>query len=167
MYKEHLLQNMERELLLLKRLAVLIEEKDLEFRPAEKTRNTIELMRYLSTVGAVMMRWFIKNDLNKEEWEKIAAYRNTLTIENFPARIDQQWEEIKVYMNEITEEDLMQKEVEMPWKEKMPLGAAIINAPVKWLATYRMQLFLYLKMNGRPELATGDAWRLTTPAPSV
>jgi hypothetical protein len=58
----------------------------------------------------------------------------------------------------------MQKEVEMPWKGKMPLGAAIINAPVKWLTTYRMQLFLYLKMNGRPELATGDAWRLTAPA---
>lgn len=158
MYKDHLLQGMERELILLKRMAVLIEEKDLEFRPFDKTRNTIELMRYLSGLGAVMMRWYVVNDWNKEEWEKIAAYRSTLTIENFPARIDEQIEAIKAYMNMITEDDLLNKEVEMPNKEKMAIGAAIINGPVKWLATYRMQLFNHLKMNGRPDLATKDAW---------
>ena len=167
MYKDHLLQNIEREILLLKRLAALIEEKDLEFRLADKTRNTIELMRYLSSVGSVMLRWFVKNDFNKEEWEKIAAHRSTLTIENFPSRIDEQWEAIKAYMAEISEEDLMNKEVELPWKEKMPLGSAIINAPIKWMATYRMQLFLYLKMNGRPQLGTPEAWRPVIAAPAV
>ena len=94
-YKEHLLMNLERELVLLKQLAPLIEERDLEVRTSDKSRNTIELMRYLSGLGGVMLRWFVVNDLNKEEWEKIAAYRATLTIENFSARLDEQIEMIR------------------------------------------------------------------------
>jgi hypothetical protein len=117
-------------------------------------------MRYLSGVGSAMIRWFVANDLNKDEWEKIAAYRATLTIENFPARIDEQISEIKRYMDQVSEDDLINKIIELPNKEKMPLGAAIINAPIKWLASYRMQLFLHLKMNGRADLNTTDAWRL-------
>lgn len=159
-YKEHLLLNLERELILLKQLAPIIEEKDLSFRTNVKSRNTIELMRYLSGMGAAMMRWFVINDLTKEEWEKIGAYRATLTIENFPARLDEQIEMIRNYMDMITDDDLLNKVIELPNKEQMPLGAAIINAPIKWLASYRMQLFLHLKMNGRPDLNTADAWRV-------
>lgn len=159
-YKEHLLMNLERELVLLKQLAPLIEERDLEVRTNDKSRNTIELMRYLSGLGGVMLRWFVVNDLNKEEREKIAAYRATLTIENFSARLDEQIEMIRGYMAQVTEDELLNKIVEMPNTEKLPLGAAIINGPIKWLATYRMQLFVHLKMNGRPDLNTADAWRV-------
>lgn len=158
MYKQQLLQNLQREIFLLKQLAPLIEERDLDFRPAEKMRNTIELMQYLSGIGATMMRWFIKNDLTQEEWAKIREHRKTVTRENFKERLDQQMEEILMYMNMITEEDLYKKEVELPSKEKMVLGTAIINAPIKWLAAYRYQLFTYLKMNGRSEISTKEAW---------
>ncbi len=160
MYKQQLLQGLQREIFLLKQLAPLIEEKDLDYRPMEKMRSTIELMQYLSTIGAVMLRWFIKNDLTPEEWTKIREHRKTLTREDFKDRLDIQMEEIVKYMNMITEEDLFKKEVELPWKEKMVLGNAIINCPVKWLASYRMQLFTYLKMNGRPDISTKEAWHI-------
>lgn len=158
MFKQHLLQNLQREIFLLKQLTPLIEEKDLNFRPAEKMRSTIELMQYLSGIGATMMRWFIMNDLTPEEWVKIRAHRKTLTRENFKERLDEQMEEILRYMNMISEEDLHTKEVELPSKEKMVLGTAIINAPIKWLAAYRYQLFTYLKMNGKSEISTKEAW---------
>lgn len=158
MYKQHLIQNLQREIFLIKQLAPFIEEKDLDFRPAEKMRSTLELMQYLSGVGATMLRWFLKNDLTPEEWVKIREQRKTLTRENFKERLDQQMEEILMYMNSITEDDLNKMEVELPSKEKMVLGTAIINAPIKWLAAYRYQLFTYLKMNGRPELSTKEAW---------
>ena len=158
MYKQHLLQNLQREIFLLKQLAPFIEERDLDYRPTEKMRSTIELMQYLSTIGAVMLRWFLKNDLTPDEWTKIRDYRKTLTRENFKERLDKQMEEILVYMNSITEEDLNKMEVELPSKEKMVLGTAIINAPIKWLAAYRMQLFTYLKMNGRHDISTKEAW---------
>jgi hypothetical protein len=158
MFKQHLLQNLQREIYLLKQLAPLIEERDLDFRPIEKMRSTRELMQYLSGIGATMLRWFVKNDLSPEEWVKIREYRKTLTLENFKDRLDEQMEQIIMYMNMISEDDLNKKEVELPSKEKMILGTAIINAPIKWLATYRMQLFMYLKMNGRHDISTKEAW---------
>ena len=56
MYKQHLLQNIEREILLLKQLSKVIGEKDLDYRPVEKVRSTMELMQYLSSIGSTMMR---------------------------------------------------------------------------------------------------------------
>jgi len=158
MYKDQLLDNLKREIVLLKQLAVLIEEKDLTYRPHEKVRTTFELMQYLSGVGSWMMRRFVKNDITPELREKEMAFRSTLTLQNFQTRLDEQWKEIQDYMEQISENDLLKKEIELPWKEKMILGTAIINAPIKWLAAYRMELFMYLKMNGRPDLGTKDAW---------
>ena len=158
MYKQHLFQNMEREIVLLKQLSKVIEEKDLEFRPQEKLRSVIELMRYLSTIGAVMLRWFIDNDLTPEEWAKIRERQKTVTIHNFAERLDEQLAAIRQYMDRISEEDLLTKEVALPSKEKMVLGSAIINAPIKWLAAYRKELFVYLKLNGHTEMSTKEAW---------
>lgn len=160
MYKQHLLQNLQREIFLLKQLAPMIEERDLDFRPVEKMRSTLELMQYLSGIGSTMFRWFLKNDITPEEWVKIREHRKTVTRENFKERLDIQMEEILMYMNMISEEDLNKMEVELPWKEKMILGTAIINCPIKWLATYRMQIFMYLKMNGRHEISTKEAWSI-------
>lgn len=162
MYKQQLLQNLQREIFLLKQMAPLIEERDLDFRPAEKMRSTLELMQYLGGVGATMLRWFIKNDLTPEEWVKIREHRKTLTRENFKDFLDKQMEDIVMYMDMITEEDLVKKEVELPSKEKMVLGTAIINAPIKWLAAYRYQLFMYLKMNGKVDIGTKEAWTVMT-----
>jgi hypothetical protein len=158
MYKQHLLKNIEREIILLKEIAPFIQEKDLEYRPVDKVRTTYELMQYLSTIGEVIFRWMIKNDITPEVRKEIADYRSSLTIGNFSERMELQWTNIQKYMNELTDEDLFTKEAELPWKEKMVLGQAIINCPIKWLAVYRMELFLYLKINGHSELGTKEAW---------
>lgn len=161
MYKQHLLQNIEREYVLLKQIIPLIEEKDLSYRQSEKVRSTLELMQYLSTIGTTMLRWFILNDLTKEEFAKLKAYRETLTIADFSERLDKQFEEVKRYFDMFSEEDLYTKEVELPSKEKMILGIAIINCPIKWLATYRMQLFFNLKASGNHAISTKEAWTIT------
>jgi hypothetical protein len=158
MYKQHLLENIERELKLLKQLSPLIEEKDLSYRPTEKVRSTYELMQYLSTIGEYMMRHVTKNDIDDAVRLHYKEYRSSLTRENFNERLDKQLEDIKVHFAEITEEDLMTKEVTLPTRETMPLGVAIITAPIKWLAAYRMELFLYLKMNGNSTIGTKEAW---------
>ncbi len=158
MYKEHLLLNIKREITLLKQLADNIKPDDLDYRPSEKVRSTYELMQYLSGIGSTMFRWFLVNDITPEVRKEIADYRATLTITNFAERLDEQYSAIEKYLATITEEQLMTLEVELPWKEKMPLGAAIIAAPIKWLTAYRMELFLYLKMNGQHELVTKHAW---------
>jgi hypothetical protein len=160
MYKQHLLFNLKREIDLIRQIAPLIKEKDLDYRPYEKARSTYQLMQYVSHIGGNMLRWFIDNDLNADEWAEIRENYNTLTINNFSTHLDAQIAMIEKYMDGITEEDLLTKEVEMPWKEKMVLGAAIINAPIKWLCAYRKELFIYLKMNGNTDISTKEAWTI-------
>lgn len=158
MYKEHLLLTLRQEIKLLKQLAEKIEPADLDFRPGEKVRSVHELMQYLSWIGASMLRWMIHNDMNPEEWAKVRAYTATVTLENFQARIDEQLALIEGYMAEITDEDLLTREATLPNKAVMPLGAAIMSSALRWLATYRMQLFWTLKLSGKTDLGTRDAW---------
>lgn len=162
--KEQLLRNIELELNLLKQLSHHIEEKDLHYKPVEGVRSAFELMQYLSTIGTYMMRWVVKNDINDEVRQQFKDYRNGMTLANFPERIDQQWFEIKKYFDEISEDDLVNKTVTLPTRDTMPMGAAIIASAIKWLAVYRMELFLYLKMNGHQALSTREAWVVTVPA---
>lgn len=161
MYKQHLLFNLQREIDLLKQLAPLIEEKDLEYRPHEKVRSTYEVMQYLGTIGELIFRWMLKNDLTPEVRLEFKAKREAVTLANFAATLDEQMRRMEQYLAEVSDEDLNTLEVEMPTKEKMPLGQAIINGPIKWFAAYRMDLFMYLKMNGKVELGTKEAWMVT------
>ena len=158
MYKEHLLLNLRQEIALLKSLASHIEAGDLDFRPGEKVRSVVELMRYLSTIGASMMRWLVHNDMTPEEWGKVRAYQQTLTLENFQERLDEQLALIEGYMAELTDEDLLTREAMLPNKVTQPLGAAIMSSTLRWLATYRMQLFWTLKLSGKTDLGTREAW---------
>src|SRR4051812_42672515 len=111
MYKKHLIENIEREITLLKELIPLIEEKDLQFRPAENIRSTYEILQYLSGVGGFMFRRMIKNDITQEDRDKMVAYRNTLTLANFSERMDEELRTMKMYLSGITEEDLIVKVV--------------------------------------------------------
>ena len=64
--------------------------------------------------------------------------------------------------DEVSEDDLLNKEITYPWNGvKAPLGEAIIATSIKWLAAYKLQLFLFIKLCGDKELGTADAWVLT------
>ena len=158
MYKEHLLQNIEREIVLLKRLANMIEEKDLDYRTGEKLRSTHELMVYLCYIGELAVYWTINQDMTPEQRKAMRESNMNVTAADFESRLDKQWHNIQELFKNITDEQLMTQQAEMPWKEKMPLGSAIINSCIKFLTSYRMQLFNHLKLNGRPEISTKEAW---------
>jgi hypothetical protein len=163
MYKQHLLRAIEREIYLAKQLAPFIDESKLDFRLSEKTRSLLETMQYLSTIGSVMMQ-FYDSGMTKEDWANTAEKNKSVTLQNFAARMDEQQKIIQSYFEKISDDDLLNKEVELFWKEKMPLGLAIMQGPVKWLTTYRMELFKLVKLSGKPEISTKEAW---TPIPQA
>ncbi len=66
-------------------------------------------------------------------------------------------------MSAITAEDL-ETETVYPWGEKVKLGRALLEAPLKYLTAYRMQLFLYAKQSGA-EVGTANNWRGVDPKP--
>ena len=163
MYKQHLLNAIVKEMKICQRLYTKIPQDKMDFRPAVETRSVFELLQYLSVAGTAMPTYWLKEgDTNFSIfWGGITTMAQQMQKEKFLPTMDDQIEMINNLFDQINEEDLHQKEVSYPWGAKAPLGEAIITTSVKWLAAYKLQLFLYLKLCTNQKLGTADAWMLT------
>ncbi len=127
-----------------------------DYRPSSGVRSTTELLRYLAMCGIGGIRWFESGSLDtwKEHQERVAG----MAPEEFPAAMQRQKREIQEFFASTDEEVLRTKEAKLPTGAKLPLGAAIMNGPLKWLAAYKLQLFGYAKANGATDIGTANAW---------
>jgi hypothetical protein len=163
MYKQHLLNNIEKEINVCRRLYTRIPPDQMSFRPKEGVRSTLELLQYLGCIGSVMLIYWLK----KDETDFNTFFGTTTTAvkgmphEQFLSVMNQQLADIKDLFNQISEEDLFHKEITYPWGGKAPLGEGIIATSIKWLSAYKLQLFLFIKLSNDQKLTTADAWLLT------
>jgi len=161
-HKQNLFNVIEKEIELIKTLSAKVTKEILNYTPQEGMRTTLEVMQYLTWCGSSTITFFLLNDPSKAKENYISFLENakSVTYENFKERMDAQLAQIKDSFENISDEDLITKEVELPWKEPMVLGQAIIETTIKWLTGYKMQLYLYMKTNGI-KLNTGDCWIYT------
>ena len=164
MYKQHLLNSIEKEIHICRRLYTKIPADQMNFRPKEGVRSTLELLQYLSIAGTLMPTYWRK----ESDTDFTAFYvANTTASKSMPAEqflsvMEEQLVKLKDIFNPITEEDLIQKEITYPWSgAKAALGEGIISTSIKWLAAYKLQLFLFIKLCDDQKLTTPDAWFLT------
>ena len=163
MYKQHLLNNIEKEIKICRRLYTKIPPGKMGFRPKEGVRSILELLQYLSITGSMMPGYWLKKgdtDFGTFFGSKVAA-STAMLPEQFLTVMDEQMAAIKDIFNDISEADLLNKEVAYPWGGNAQLGEAIIATSIKWLAAYKLQLFLFIKLCDDQKLATADAWALT------
>ena len=163
MYKQHLLNSIEKEINICRRLYTRIPPGQMNFRPKEGVRSTLELLQYLGCIGSTMLIYWLKKD-ETDFNTFFGATTTTATAmphEQFLTVMDEQISTIKDLFNQITEEDLFYKEITYPWGSKASLGEGIIATSIKWLAAYKLQLFLFIKLSGDQKLTTADAWVLT------
>lgn len=158
-FKHQILNAIVREIQIIEHLSVKVTPEKLDFRMMPDSRSIKELMQYLTYCSVSATRYYIEDDLSLRDAylaskEKYEAY----PIEEFRATMYEQFAEIRQLFNTITDEDLLTKEVLLPWKETMTMGEAMLHTTVKYLASYRMQFFLALKMSGCTELNTYDCW---------
>lgn len=164
MYKQQLLNNIEKEMNICRRLYTKLPPGQMNFRPAEGVRSTLELLQYLSIVGTIMPGYWLKEGDTDfgTYYGATGAASKTMPHEQFLTVMDEQIITIKELFNQVSEDDLLHKEITYPWNGvKAPLGEAIIATSIKWLAAYKLQLFLFIKLCGDKQLATADAWMLT------
>jgi hypothetical protein len=159
-YKQHLLNCITHEIMVCKKLFEKIPAGKYEYSPADGMRTTAEVLRYLTWCGSSSIEYYANNQPENSNaiYTDNLNYAKTMTTEMFPQRMDEQLAKIQDYFAQITEEELLNKEVELPWGTRKPLGEAIMETTLKWLVGYKMQLFLYAKMSGGAELDTGDCW---------
>jgi hypothetical protein len=131
----------------------------LDYRPTQGQRTTLELLRYISKGPYNGVRRIVAGDwtLGKPAVE----LSKDMPASDFVAMMHWQSDEVARIVREANPIDLEEGYVLLPWGENSKRGEALVNYPLKWLTAYRMQLFLYLKAAGAPELATPDLWRLT------
>ena len=163
MYKQHLLNSIEKEIKICRRLYTKIPPDKINFKPKEGVRSILELLQYLSIIGSTMLDYWLKKDDTDFNafFNAKTATAKAMSPEQFLTAMDDQLIAIKHLFNEITEEDLLNKETAYPWGGTEPLGQAIIATSIKWLAGYKLQLFLFIKLCDDQKLGTADAWVLT------
>jgi hypothetical protein len=155
--REQFLQSIEKETSIIKHLYEKIPADAFDFRPSEKQRSMIELLRYLSVCACASMH-VITNGSDWKTWKPYTDRSAAMEPKDFFAAMDLQLEEITKMLAAIPEEDFLTKEVKHPTGEEMTLGLGLMRMPYTWLVAYRMQLFLYLKQVGVADLHTSNAW---------
>jgi hypothetical protein len=161
-HKENLLNSIEKEVGVIKALHSKITPEMLSYSPYEGMRTTEQILQYLTWCSSSTISYFLMEDKSKagDIYNKIYQESKTVNYDNFKERIDGELLKIKELFEQFTEEDLLSKEVLLPWQQPMILGQAIMDTVIKWLAGYKMQLFIYMKQNGI-KLDTGDCWIYT------
>jgi hypothetical protein len=163
--KEQAAQSMARECDVIVHLFSKISPSAYDYRPSPEQRSTHELLRYLAACGIAGIHCMANAD-----WKLFGPFTERvreMPVSEFPAAMQRQKQEILDFFDSVSEETLLTQEAPMPGGGVLPLGAAILNGPAKWLAAYKMQLFLYAKASGAPELKTANLWRGTDPKPAA
>lgn len=155
--RQQLIDSLVKETEIIKHLYEKIPAGALDFRPTEKQRSTIELLRYLAVCGSAPLHVML-NDSDWKLWKPFTEHIQEMKAEEFPAAMDRQVAQMIEMINSIPEADLMEKEVKHPTGEVMLLGLGLIRMPFSWLTAYRMQLFLYVKQSGGEALGTSNNW---------
>ncbi|HKR64723.1 MAG TPA: hypothetical protein VJZ00_13405 [Thermoanaerobaculia bacterium] len=161
--KDQLAESMLRECDILLHLHSKLPPGALDYQPSPEQRTTLWLLRYVAICAIGGIRC-----MAEANWKLFGEYNarvKEMTGDEFPAAMERQKQEIADFFASVSEGTLETQEAPMPGGGVLPLGAAILNGPFKWLAAYKMQFFLYAKAAGATELKTSNAWRGTDPKP--
>ena len=154
--KSELIGSLQHEVRILLHLAGKLEPAMRDYRPTPKQRSAIELLRYLSVMGPMLVRFAKNGAFDPAAWtveEKAAAARD---FDQTLAAIAAQGDLYANLLGDMTDADF-RGEIEM-FGSKTTRGAFIVNLVLCGCAAYRTQLFVYLKACGREELSTMNLW---------
>lgn len=154
--KSDLLTSLQNEVRILLHLAGKIDRTHIDYRPTAKQRSTLELLRYLSVMGPLLIRW-ANGQADGATWAAAQKEAETHDFDQIVATIAghaQIYETLLAGMSD----DAFRVEVSDFDGSKTSRGVFIIKYVLQGHAAYRTQLFLYLKSCGCHELNTRNLW---------
>jgi hypothetical protein len=81
-----------------------------------------------------------------------------MPADGFPAAMEREKREITELFERITDLQFDTQEAVLPTGRNVPLGRALLEAPLQWITACRMQLFLCAKVSGNPDIGTANCW---------
>jgi hypothetical protein len=158
--KEELISSIANEVRVLLHLISKVEPGMLDYKPALNQRTLVELLRYLVVMAPVHVRGATGKAFDMEAWRAMwnaeEGRASTMDLEQIREAIAKQPAVCADVINACPDEDL-RGELEM-FGSKASRGSWLVRLLLSHYAAYRMQLFLYLKACGRPELSTMNLW---------
>jgi len=154
--KSELIGSLKHEVHILLHLAGKLDRSMLDYRPTAKQRSSLELLRYLSVMGPMLVKFAKTGSFDPAAWtveEKAAAARD---FDQTLAAIAAQSDLYASLLGDMSDADF-RREIEM-FGNRTTVGAFLVNLVLCGCAAYRTQLFLYLKACGREELSTMNLW---------
>jgi DinB family protein len=155
--KPELVASLQNEVRILLHLASKIDPTMLDYRPTPKQRSTFELLKYLSIMGPMLVRYTLADSPDREIFRTAAQAAEARDFEQTLAAIAAQSEEYTALLADVSDADL-RGEFKGFDGRTTSRGAFIVNLVLSGYAAYRTQLFMYLKACGREELGTSNLW---------
>jgi hypothetical protein len=154
--KSELLASLKNEVRILLHLAGKIDRTHIDYRPTEKQRSTLELLRYLSVMGPMLIR-MANGHADFAAWSAAQKEADTRDFDQTVATIASHAQMYETLLAGMTD-DAFRVEVNDFDGSKTSRGVFIVKYVLQGHAAYRTQLFLYLKSCGCHELNTRNLW---------
>ena len=157
--KPELIAALQNEVRILLHLASKIDRAQLDYRPTPKQRSTIELLKYLSMMGPMLVRVALSKTgaFDPAMWTSAQKAAESRDFDQTLAAIAAHTGQYASLLANVSDADL-RAEMNAFDGRKTTRGAFIVNLVLCGCAAYRMQLFMYLKACGREDLGTMNLW---------
>lgn len=163
--KSELIGSLKNEVRILLHLASKLDPSMLDYRPTPKQRSPMELLRYLSLMGPMLVKFAKAGTFDPAVWTVEEKAASTRDFDQTLAAIAAHSDLYASLIGDMSDADF-RTEIEM-FGSKTTRGAFIVNLVLCGCAAYRTQLFLYLKACGRDELGTMNLWAgMDAPVPA-
>jgi len=151
--KEQYIASLVKELDIIKHLYTKVDASKLDYRPTPGQRSTLELLQYLGHHTHTAVSAYIAG--SQDKYMELAKNSESITYDNFPAKMDEQIAFVKEAVGALTDEDF--KRESTIWGNTQPLAVQLLGN-LKNATAYKMQLFLYIKSCGNESINTMNLW---------
>ncbi|MCC6295012.1 MAG: hypothetical protein IT164_20335 [Bryobacterales bacterium] len=154
--KQDLINSLRNEVRVLLHLCGKVRPEMLDYRPTPKQRSTLELLRYLTIMGPILVPSIKAGAFLVEEWGAAEAKAAAMDFDAVVKALEAESAFYEQAVGAMTDEEL-RGDIEL-FGVKSARGPLLVNLIVCGHAAYRTQLFCYLKSCGREELNTMNLW---------
>lgn len=151
--KEEIWNSFSNDFRIIKHLAEKAHADTHNYKPTESQRTTVELMQYISIMGSGILDTILTG--KQETFASYVEKGKSVTAENFIQMLETEEREMKEIFAKFDDAEL-EKELSL-WGMTQKKSLFILNL-VKIVASYKMQLFLYVKAAGVSNIGTSNLW---------
>ncbi len=153
--KQNLIDSVSNEFRIIKHLVEKIPSNTEGYKPTEGQRTTLELLQYLSSVFVNGTHVIYEGSTDAYKTSPLTG--TDTTVANFAEKMDAQLVTWNAQMAKFDDIE-MEKVINIYGMGEKTKGVYLVENLVKWLAAYKMQLFLYIKSSGNTTMGTSNLW---------